>query len=187
MNIQSRITRTGTANPCELKANPRNWRRHPQGQELALAEVLERVGWVQQVVVNERTGFIVDGHLRVELACKRGEASVPVVYVDLAPDEEALVLATLDPLSALAEADPAALEDLVPELPEGLGADLSDMLAGLLVDSEVVSPDTPEPPTPPVDAGEECLQRLESDRSLAIRAARLLMRLGICPEGGDGS
>ena len=52
--------------------------------------------------MNQRSGFVVDGHARVALALSRGEATVPVLYVDLEPEEEALVLATLDPISAMA-------------------------------------------------------------------------------------
>ena len=33
----------------------------------------DAVGWVQQVLVNRRTGFVVDGHARVALALSRGE------------------------------------------------------------------------------------------------------------------
>ncbi|MCY7417624.1 MAG: hypothetical protein LH650_03855, partial [Chloroflexi bacterium] len=50
------------------------------------------MGWVQEVVVNNRTGYLVDGHLRAQLAISRDEATIPVVYVDLSEEEEALVL-----------------------------------------------------------------------------------------------
>ena len=39
------------------------------------------------------------------MAISRGEPTVPVLYVDLAPEEEALVLATLDPIGAMAGRD----------------------------------------------------------------------------------
>jgi hypothetical protein len=64
--------------PDQLLANPANWRIHPQAQQDALAGALDQVGWVQQVLVNQRSGFVVDGHARVALALSRGEASVPV-------------------------------------------------------------------------------------------------------------
>ena len=73
-----------------------------------MAGVLAEVGWVQDIIVNKRTGFVVDGHARVALAISAGER-VPVVYVDLSENEEALILATLDPLSAMAVTD----EDLL--------------------------------------------------------------------------
>lgn len=104
--------------PGDLAANPRNWRIHPQHQQDALTDVLDRVGWVQDVLVNKRTGFVVDGHLRVALAIARDEATVPVKYIDLSPDEEALVLATLDPIASLAEEGRGELDALIAELGE---------------------------------------------------------------------
>ncbi len=70
-----------------------------------------------------------DGHLRLTLALERGEPAVPVVYVDLEPDEEALVLATLDPLAELAEADGETLRTLHAML-EADGA-IADLLEGV--------------------------------------------------------
>ncbi len=110
---RSRITGHGSEQPDQLLANPRNWRVHPERQQRALAGVLDQVGWVQDVVVNQRTGHIVDGHLRVSLAISRGEAEIPVVYVDLDETEEALVLASLDPLAGLAATDEEQLRDLL--------------------------------------------------------------------------
>lgn len=52
--------------------------------------------------LNRGSGFVVDSHARVALAPSRSEATVPVLYVDLEPDEKALILATLDPISAMA-------------------------------------------------------------------------------------
>ena len=64
------------------------------------------------VVVNVRTGHIVDGHARVEEAIARGE-TVPVTHVDLSQEEEDLVLATLDPIGAMANTDEAKLNELL--------------------------------------------------------------------------
>jgi len=95
---RNRITGSGEEASDQLLANPANWRIHPKAQQDALAGALDQVGWVQQVMVNRRTGFVVDGHARVALALRRGEPTVPVLYVDLDANEEALVLATLDPI-----------------------------------------------------------------------------------------
>jgi hypothetical protein len=75
---RNRITGTGEEAPDQLLANPANWRIHPKAQQDALAGALDEVGWVQQVLVNRRSGFVVDGHARVTLALSRGEATVPV-------------------------------------------------------------------------------------------------------------
>jgi ParB-like chromosome segregation protein Spo0J len=99
---RNRIVGHGEVDPNDLVANPRNWRIHPQAQQEALEGVLEDVGWVDTVLVNQRTGFVVDGHLRVQLALRREEHEVPVTYLDLSEDEELEVLASYDPLSAMA-------------------------------------------------------------------------------------
>lgn len=88
------------------------------------------MGWVQQVLVNRQTGHVIDGHLRVELAISRGEPTVPVLYVDLAPAEEALILATLDPIGAMAVTDAPKLEELLREVQTGDAA-VQAMLAEL--------------------------------------------------------
>lgn len=110
---RNRITRHADVPPAELVANPRNFRRHGRAQADALNGVLSEVGVVQSVIVNERTGRMLDGHLRAELAVARGEPTVPVVYVDLDDAEERLILATFDPLGAMADADGAALLELL--------------------------------------------------------------------------
>ena len=113
---RNRIVGTGEEAPDQLLANPANWRIHPKTQQAALAGSLDTVGWVGTVMVNRQTGFVVDGHARVALAISRNEPTVPVLYVDLSPEEEALVLATLDPLGAMATADEAKLNELLAEV-----------------------------------------------------------------------
>src|SRR5437867_4576224 len=65
---RNRIVGSGEEAPDQLLANPKNWRIHPKHQQEALAGVLDEVGWVQEVIVNQQTGHLVDGHLRVTLA-----------------------------------------------------------------------------------------------------------------------
>jgi hypothetical protein len=115
-NWKNRIVGEDEINPDQLLANPKNWRIHPKDQQDALGTVLDRVGWVQKVIVNQATGFVVDGHLRVAMAISKNEATIPVSYVDLSDEEEALVLATIDPLSALAITDDAQIQQLVDDI-----------------------------------------------------------------------
>jgi DNA methylase len=163
---RNRIVGSGDEAPGALLANPRNWRTHPPDQRAALAGSLSEVGWVAQILVNRTTGHVVDGHARVEEAIRRGEPTVPVVYVELTPEEEALVLATLDPIGAMATADTAKLRELLADVTvddAGLARLLAD-LAGPrlgLVDPDDV-PDVPEEPY--VKAGE--LWRLGDHRLL---------------------
>jgi DNA modification methylase len=149
---RSRITGSGSEDPAQLLANPRNWRTHPAAQRMALRGALETVGWVQQVLVNTVTGHVVDGHARVEEAVSRGEPSVPVLYVELAPEEEALVLATLDPIGAMAEAAGDRLESLLAEVrvdDPGLKALLGSLAGGIPNAGRVDPDETPDPADEP--------------------------------------
>ena len=96
--------------------------------------MLGRVGWVDDVTVNRRTGRIINGHLRVRMAIERREPSVPVRYVDLSEDEERLVLATLDPITGLAVADTAALDELLQQVDAGEGA-LAELIESVAADA----------------------------------------------------
>jgi hypothetical protein len=165
---RNRIVGSGEESPDGLLANPANWRVHPKAQQDALAGALDQVGWVQQVLVNKRSGFVVDGHARVALAISRHEPTVPVLYVDLSPDEEALVIATLDPIGAMATADDAKLRALLADISvddAGLLALLGD-LAGNEPKVGLTDPDeVPEPAEEPyVKRGE--LWRLGDHRLL---------------------
>jgi|GEM_PF-6603461 len=149
---KNRIVGEGVEEAGQLLANPQNWRIHPKEQQKALAGILDEVGWVQRVLVNRQTGHVVDGHLRVHLALAQGdETPVPVVYVDLSPEEEALILATLDPLAAMAVTDQAKLDALLAEVTtdNAAVAELLGELASAGTDGESpddiedVSPDLP--------------------------------------------
>jgi DNA modification methylase len=154
---QNRIVGHADVPPAELVPNPRNWRTHPPEQRRALAGALTEVGWVGEVLVNRTTGRVVDGHLRIDLALERLEPAVPVTYVELTEDEERLVLASLDPIAAMADAEGEALEALLTDL-EPADADLRAFLdelarqqgvehlrAGLLDPDE--TPDLPDEPS----------------------------------------
>src|SRR3990172_3130557 len=153
MNYIDRIVGRGSVDPSTLAANPRNWRRHPKSQGIALDGLLERVGWVREVLVNQRTGRMIDGHLRLELAVGRGEASVPVTYVDLSPEEELLVLATLDPVAALADDDSERLDAILKDVGVTGNAGVDKLLRSLVSDGKndgLTDPDAiPEPPDAP--------------------------------------
>lgn len=128
---RDRIVGEGIVAPADLVANPLNWRQHPLHQREALRELLDRVGWVGKATVNRTTGNLVDGHLRAALALEDGEPGVPVSYVELSEEEERLVLASLDPLGALAVPDTDQLQALLDNLP---ALDGQDHLAGMLDD-----------------------------------------------------
>ena len=128
--FKNRILGEGTESPDQLLANPKNWRIHPSHQRSALLKVLDTVGWVDQVIVNKTTGHLIDGHLRVSVAMEKNEQSVPVVYVELSEQEEEIILASLDPIGALAVADKDLLENLLESVRQNKTlTDLADTIA----------------------------------------------------------
>ena len=141
---RNRIIGSADVAPDQLLAHPSNWRLHPGNQQNALTDLLgdeHGVGWVARVMVNKRTSelwpegdrnveTVVDGHLRVALAMRHNQPTVPVDYVDLTPAEEALVLATFDPIGAMATASAEQLDAVLREVQTGSEA-VGQMLADL--------------------------------------------------------
>jgi DNA modification methylase len=183
---RNRIVDIAEVPPDDLVANPANWRSHPKEQRDALAAALDEVGWVAQVVVNRRSGNLIDGHLRVDLALARGEPTVPVVYIDVSEEEERLILATLDPLAAMAQAEASQLKALLDGLDphdEGLRAMLDELgrahgLDGLLPRLDIPDDVLPLPEEPYVKPGELWLldghRLLVGDATDAKDVSRLL-------------
>ena len=93
-----------------LTPNPANWRRHPKAQKDALEAVIAEVGWAGALLFNERTNRLIDGHLRQEIS---HDGPVPVLVGSWTEEQERLILATLDPIAALAEAESSALDALL--------------------------------------------------------------------------
>lgn len=141
MALEHRIVKYDTADPKTLTGNPYNFRKHPEHQHGVVDGSLDELGWIDEVLVNLRTSeawpegernvlTVIDGHLRRDIAIERNEASIPVKYVDLTPDEERLALAVLDESTALAQRDVETLSELLALLtPENQA--LADFLAEL--------------------------------------------------------
>lgn len=111
---KSRLVRTGFVPASELESHPMNWRIHSTDQRAAMNSVFNQVGWVQFVIVSERTNRILDGHLRVDMARQRDpDFMVPVAWIDASEDEEAIILSTFDPLSMMAGTDYTQLDTLI--------------------------------------------------------------------------
>lgn len=127
---RNRIVDSGTASPEELLPNPENYREHPDKQQRAMTGTLNELGWVQPVLVNKRSGRLIDGHMRVALAIRNGETQVPVTYVDLDEKEEKLALATIDPLGDMANQSDTDLRALLAQL-TATDKDLAELLTTL--------------------------------------------------------
>ena len=109
---KSLITGYGDERPDQLVANPDNWRIHPADQQDVTGSYLEARGWLQTVIVNTETGHLVDGHMRVMLAMRANQPTIPVTYITCDLDTERALLATLDRIGLQAEADAEQLRRL---------------------------------------------------------------------------
>jgi hypothetical protein len=131
-----RITGFETKPASAFKFNALNWRRHGDDQRAALRTMLGDVGWVQGVIENKRTGNLIDGHARIEAALADDpQQAVPYLVVDLSPAEEKAVLATLDPIGAMAETDPEVVAQLYKETIADMPA-LEELLTSLHYEDE---------------------------------------------------
>ncbi len=139
---RSRIVEHGFACPEDLIPHPLRWRTHSAAQSAAIAGSLTEVGWVRSVLVNRTSGFMLDGFERRALALARAETRVPVEYVELDEHEERFVLATLDPLAAMAGQDDGPLAELL------AGIETADPALVTLLDdlkSRLAPPEEKEP------------------------------------------
>jgi hypothetical protein len=125
---KNRIVRSADVDPATLAAHPGNWRVHDLTQREDMEEVFGELGWVRPVIVSERTGLILDGHMRVALAQQAGEPVVPVDYVDVTADEETKVLATFDPIGGMAMYDRGRIRQALADVRSG-GLRLSGIAA----------------------------------------------------------
>lgn len=150
--------------PAELAENPRNWRRHPEAQIAALGDVLGEVGWAGACLYNERTGRLIDGHARKKVAVEQGCEKVPVLVGSWDEAAEAKILATLDPLSAMAEADAAALDALLRDVQTGSQA-IGDMLTQLAEGAGIVPPGAnaaADDPGPQIDRAKDLQEKWQT-------------------------
>lgn len=138
---RNRIVGHAEVDPTTLLPHPANWRVHGEMQKAALTGALHEIGWIQDVIVSQRSGCLIDGHLRVALALQHQMALVPVKYVDLTEDEEKLALVTIDPISAMASADQGMLASLLQEVQSG-EAGIQQLLSNLAADHGLF-PDAP--------------------------------------------
>src|SRR5215470_12257815 len=145
--------------PAELADNPRNWRTHPETQLTALADIIADVGWAGACLFNERTHRLLDGHARKGIGIARGTDKIPVLIGNWSEEQELRILATLDPIGALAEADSTKLETLLREVSTGSDA-LQQMLADLARDAGIVPPEVNvADPGPQIDRAAELQQK----------------------------
>lgn len=105
MNWQNLISHRANVDPLELLPQEHNFRIHAMNQRHVTIASLNELGHVGDVIVNVRSGKIVNGHLRVELAIAENQRTVPVTYLDCDLATEQIILAFFDAVGAKAITD----------------------------------------------------------------------------------
>ena len=145
MKIRDRIRELRRVPASDLRPNPKNWRTHPEAQANALRGLLSEVGMADAVLARELEDgslMLIDGHLRAETI---GEEEVPVLVLDVNEAEADKILATLDPLAAMAEADAAKLDAILREVDTG-SPDVQQLLADLAEEHNLYNVSEADPP-----------------------------------------
>lgn len=158
--MKDRIVELIRVRAGDLVENKTNWRRHPAAQRAALRGVLEEIGYAAALIARrdaDGTLTLIDGHLRKDLD---PEQVVPVLVLDVDEREADALLATMDPISALARPDSKALIELLSrvhtqseplaDLLEGLYRSADEELRRLLRDPDEI-PVAPKPRAKPGD------------------------------------
>lgn len=116
MPIRDRIKEFRRVPAKTLIPHPKNWRVHNDRQRSILQGVLTEIGYADALLVRELPDGslqLLDGHLRAETTPNQ---NVPVLILDLTDPEADKLLATLDPLAALADTDQTMLDDLLSQI-----------------------------------------------------------------------
>lgn len=99
-----------------LKEDPRNPRRHPEGNIVAIKDSLERFGQVEPLVVRSGTGIVVGGNGRLQAMREMGWSEARVVEIDLTDKQAASLGVALNRTGELAEWDADVLQGVLDDL-----------------------------------------------------------------------
>jgi hypothetical protein len=162
MSFRDRIVELRRVLAADLRPHPRNWRTHPAAQRAALAGVLSEVGYADALLARQLEDGsleLIDGHLRAELT---PEQVVPVLVLDVTAAEADKLLATLDPLAAMAQADEALLADVLSSVTTGSAA-VQSLLDDVAARHGVVLPMQELPAEVPIRESYQVVAECESE------------------------
>jgi hypothetical protein len=66
----------------KIVPNPKNPNKHPKEQIERLSRLIDFQGFRQPLIISNRSGFLVAGHGRLEMALYKGITELPVMYQD---------------------------------------------------------------------------------------------------------
>ncbi len=123
-----------------LDENPMNWRRHSENQMDTIKDLISDpdVGWAGVLLYNRKTKRLIDGHGRKKAVAP--DTLVPVLSGEWTEDGERKILASLDPIAAMAEGD----KDMYRDLADSINAEtleLRDLLDTVHAELEAIQED----------------------------------------------
>jgi DNA modification methylase len=146
--FENQVVRWDLVPADQLLANPANYREHPGYQRDALRGSLQELGFIAPVLVNLRTGRMIDGHARTEeVLSVDPHRPIPVAYVDMSEEDEAKALLIFDRITSLAGVDKEKLADLMRDVSFATPG-LQKMVADFAREQKIVlggGPETPDP------------------------------------------
>ena len=111
--FRDRIKKFRRVQASDLVPNPKNWRIHTDAQRAAYRGLVAELGFAGAELVRELPDgrlMLIDGHMRAE---EHGGEPLPVLVTDLTEDEADVLLASFDPLAAMAGANQQKLDELL--------------------------------------------------------------------------
>ena len=162
MDIRDRVIELRRVTADELRANPRNWRKHPPAQVKAMRAILEKIGFAGAALTYDDPEYgltLIDGHLRKDQV---GKMLIPVLTTDLNRQEADALLALFDPLAAMAETNEDLLKGLMAELPALDLGDVGAEIAALMKIGMEIAP--AEDPGAQIDRAAELQEKWQVAR-----------------------
>lgn len=128
--LRNRIKGHRKIKASDLIANEKNFREHSPEQKSALQELYGSIGFARSLLAYELPDGrlkLLDGHLRADTT---PDEIVDVEVLDVTEAEADVILASIDPLSAMAKTNAGSLQSLLSGMQAENQATINKILAG---------------------------------------------------------
>lgn len=92
--------------------NKLNWKEHTKRQKDYMGDSIQDAGWAKNTIFCANTDRVIDGHGRIKVSLEKNYTTMPVDVGWWTKEQGDILLATLDPLSQMANVDANALQSL---------------------------------------------------------------------------